>query len=155
MRYPIEYGWWLDGHALIGEATVNIGSTSVSYDVRGNMCELVLDEGESLTAELSVRATDSGGVVLTADEYIEIEGTRETMSVHGLELLMGPPFLELMKTMKIPTLKDTPIMPYPDEARFVAKRPEGEWRSRRSLVVEQRSALLATMGLDFPIEDFH
>lgn len=133
--FPIDYSWCLGGHTLIGEGSVTIGETTVSYATDDDRCELTLETGDSLRSELCVSALDHRGAELYAQRPIDIEGV-EPHRVHwGVEKLEGPP-LEL------------------EEPLFASQPARGPKFSQAAGIsiseykLMMRSALMSGMGVD-------
>ncbi len=151
MKFPITYQWWLSGYALSGEGKITISDSTIRYEIDGNNCVLFLDLGESLTAELCVRAEARDGLFLFAYEDVEVEGSLTLTSFHGVELLGGPSVLEVLSetsaaevassSLRMPGRPEEPESPY-------AAMPG------RNRYNEIRAALQAGMGYDIPIENF-
>lgn len=74
VAFPIDYSWCLGGHTLIGEGSVTIGETTVSYATADDRCELTLLIGDSLRSELCVSALDHRGVERYVQRSIDVEG---------------------------------------------------------------------------------
>jgi hypothetical protein len=91
MLFPIDCEWSLEGNDLSGDGTVDIQGVSVRYQVDGRLCQLWLEEGDSLErAELRVNATDRGGNTSSDYKLIDAEGTSSSRIIIGGELLEGP-----------------------------------------------------------------
>jgi hypothetical protein len=91
MLVPIDCEWSLEGNDLSGDGTVDIQGVSVRYQVDGRLCQLWLEEGDSLErAELRVNATDRGGNTSSDYKLIDAEGTSSSRIIIGGELLEGP-----------------------------------------------------------------
>lgn len=92
LAYPIDFEWSLAGEVLAGNGSLDVDGVEVTYGVDGNRCELSLDAGESLEAELAVNAIDERGVEVFATRWLSVEGE----TTHGLfsgEELMDPSFI--------------------------------------------------------------
>lgn len=139
MMFPIAYQWDLDGVSISGEGVIDAGDASVRYQASGRRCELFPDSGESLTARLGVIATAANGVALDAAVDLELEGSTEMRGFHGVELLEGPSLLQVLGALSADP--ELAVRPFPEEAIV---------QSRSTVISQNRSALLAGMGFDFP-----
>lgn len=97
MLHPVHFSWYLEGYSLEGAGSTSIDGVPVRYEIDRHECQLQFEGGDSLQATLVVEAVDArGGPELSASEYLEIVGGRDSISVTGEELLMGPSFLDFL-----------------------------------------------------------
>jgi len=92
LAYPIDFEWSLAGEILAGNGSLDVDGVEVTFGVDGDRCELSLDAGESLEAELALNAVDQRGVELFATRWLSVEGE----TTHGLftgEELLDPSFI--------------------------------------------------------------
>jgi hypothetical protein len=149
MMFPIEYAWSLEGHVLAESGSTSIDGVSVTYEVDGPHCRLVLDSGESLSGLLEVTARAADGLELTDSEYIEVEGSTEIRSFHNVDVIAGPPMTELLTLVaaRDESPYDIPAVSYEAGQPYATA-------AGRNPVAELRQALMKGTGVDLPIEAF-
>ena len=145
MVFPLRYEWMLDGHPIVGGGRTEIGGVAIQHQIDDRTCTLALAIGDSFDGVLQVRATAADGMVRLADERVRIEGTQVAVGWHNVQVIAGP--LAALE-VSLPGIADAPIdWPTPPAAagQTVVSR-------RINRADEQRRALKAGTGYDFPIE---
>lgn len=119
MRNPLACRWNLDGQVLDGTGSVEIDDVWVQYTVDGRLCELRLEEGDSLDAILCVEVTGAEvtgamGAFVSHCIRVEAEGTDASSVWVGVELLHGPSLLDYLHRWEAASAIAIPIDDHPD-----------------------------------------
>lgn len=147
MLFPITYCWRLDDIELSGNGTVNADGAMVHYTVDGDYCELKLDSGDSLHAELWVDAEASDEMKLSAFIPVDLEGSTVIGSEHGAHIIAGGHWMGIHESLK--ASDELPIegavSPYAASVSYTTK-------PGRNTAYELQIALNKGMGYDFPMQ---